>query len=220
MVGGLLLLVTGLVSLWWFAWVPNWRPPLETGERYGVDVSAHQGQIAWNRVADDQIDFAFIKATEGADFVDRRFEENWRRAGEAGLDRGAYHFFSLCSGGAAQARHFLAMAPPDARALSPALDLELAGNCSRRPQAADVNADLGEFLRLVEEEWGSKVVLYVGDDFEGRYPVRQRLERPIWQRRFLLRPRRRGWTIWQLHGYAHVEGISGSVDLNVMRSGS
>ena len=59
---------------------------------------------------------------------------------------------------------------------------------------------------------------YVGDDFEGRYPVRDRSVRPLWHRRFLLRPDRDDWMIWQLHGYANVAGISGGADLNVMRS--
>lgn len=65
--------------------------------------------------------------------------------------------------------------------------------------------------------WGREIVLYVGDDFEGRYPVRKRLDRPLWHRRFLLRPNVDGWLIRQLHGYAHVTGIPGGFDLNVMR---
>ena len=71
------LAVAGLaavLSLWWFLWVPNWRPPLEEGERYGIDVSAHQDGIDWRRVADDDITFAYIKATEGGDFTDDRFD--------------------------------------------------------------------------------------------------------------------------------------------------
>src|SRR5919106_2541264 len=84
------LTVTGLaavLALWWFVWVPNWRPPLEQGERYGIDVSAHQDIIDWRRVAADGITFAYIKATEGGDFTDDRFEENWRGAQDTGLDR-------------------------------------------------------------------------------------------------------------------------------------
>jgi lysozyme len=212
--------LAGLASGWWFLWVPNWRPPLREGERYGIDVSAHQDAIDWNRVARDGITFVYIKATEGGDFTDQRFEENWPGAGEAGLDRGAYHFFTLCTPGANQARHFLDVAHPDRAALAPAVDLELAGNCSARPSAAEINDHLHDFLGLVEEAWGREVVLYVGDDFERLYPVRDRLDRPLWHRRFLLRPNVDGWLIWQLHGYAHVEGIVGGVDLNVMRASS
>jgi lysozyme len=58
-----------------------------------------------------------------------------------------------------------------------------------------------------------------GDDFERQYPVLDRLDKPLWYRRFLLRPNVDGWVIWQLHGYANVDGIDGGVNLNVMRSG-
>jgi lysozyme len=206
------------LAIWWFLWVPSWRPPLKVDERYGIDVSAHQDVIDWRQVAGDGITFAYIKATEGGDFTDDRFEENWRGAREAGLDRGAYHYFTLCTRGADQARHFLDVAPPEIGALPPAVDLELAGNCSARPSPAEVKEELGVFIRLVEAAWGREVILYVGDDFEQAYPVRQELGRPLWLRRFLLRPDVDGWLIWQLHGYALVYGIDGGVDLDVMRA--
>jgi hypothetical protein len=41
--------VVVLAGLFWFVFVPNWRPPLRDGERYGVDVSVHQGEIDWRR---------------------------------------------------------------------------------------------------------------------------------------------------------------------------
>ncbi len=216
-VGGVTLLVAALAGAFWFLFVPNWRPPLRDGERYGVDVSNHQGAIHWQAVADDKIAFAYIKATEGGDFTDARFETNWRGAGEAGVDRGAYHFFTLCRPGREQARHFLAVAPPDPAALAPAVDLEIAGNCTRRPNPARADAEVRAFLTIVEEAWGRQVVVYVRDDWESRYPARDELARPLWHFRFLRRPNVDGWVIWQIHGFAHVDGISGGVDLNIMR---
>lgn len=212
-----LALIAGLIAIWWLVWVPNWRPPLRPGERYGIDVSAHQGTIDWERVAGDGIAFAYIKATEGGDFTDSRFEENWEGASEAGLDRGPYHFFTLCTPGADQAEHFLEVAPPASDALAPAVDLELIGNCSARPSPAEVAEQLGDFLEIVEGAWGREVVLYVGDDFGSAYSVRDELDRPLWLHRFLLRPDVDAWFIWQLHGYALIDGITGGVDLDVMR---
>lgn len=211
--------LAGAAAVWWFWWVPGWRPPLSDGERYGIDVSAHQGAIDWDRVASDDIEFAYVKATEGGDFVDERFGANWDAAAAAGLDRGAYHFFTLCTPGDVQARHFLAVAPPEPGALPPAVDLELAGNCVARPPQRAVEAELARFLLLVENAWGDDVVLYVGEDFEERYPGREDLDRPLWLRRFLLRPSE-DWWIWQLHGRARVDGVRGGVDLNVMRYGN
>lgn len=203
-------------AAWWFWWVPAWRPALHDGERYGVDVSAHQGSVRWDFVAADGIDFVYVKATEGGDFVDERFAANWSGAAGAGLDRGAYHFFTLCTAGDVQARHFLAVAPPEEDVLPPAVDLELDGNCDARPPERAVDAELTRFLLLVETAWGEEAVLYVGDDFEDAYPGRADLGRPLWLRRFLLRPSE-DWWIWQLHGRARVDGIEGGVDLDVMR---
>lgn len=118
----LFLLLVSSAAAWWFLWVPNWRPPLRAGERYGVDVSAHQGDIDWRRVAGDDIEFVYIKPTEGGDFVDARFAQNWAEAATVGLDRGAYHFFTFCAPATVQARNFLTVAPPDLAALPPAVD--------------------------------------------------------------------------------------------------
>ena len=79
--------------------------------------------------------------------MDDRFVENCVGAADAGLHRGAYHFFTLCASGTIQAQNFLRIAPPDRDALAPAVDLELAGNCSRRPKEEDVAAELmGSFV--------------------------------------------------------------------------
>jgi lysozyme len=214
---GVLVAGAGVVAGAWHWWLPTYRPGLERGERYGVDVSNHQGDIDWARVAEDDVDFAYIKATEGGDFVDERFERNWEGAGDAGLDRGAYHFFTLCRPGIEQAELFLRTVPPDPDALPPVVDLELAGNCSARPDRATVARELEAFLTRVEADAGEPVVLYLGDDFEGHYRVRDRLDRELWLRRIVRRPGLDGWWIWQFHHSASVDGIRGSADLNVMR---
>ncbi len=200
----------------WFIWLPAYRPALKPGERYGIDVSHHQRSIDWRRVAADDISFAYIKASEGTDHRDSRFNPNWTGAAEAEIDRGAYHFFTLCSSGEAQARNFLTAIPPDAGALAPAVDLEIAGNCTSGPAPAVIRRELVRFLQIVESAWNRPAVLYIGDDFRDRYRFVATLRRPIWHRRLLLRPHFKGWFIWQVTGWAQVDGIRGDVDLDVM----
>lgn len=67
------------------------------GARTGVDVSVHQGEIDWQAVAGDGIDFAILRlgrrgGTEGGLFMDDCFEQNLRGALDAGLDVGIYFF--------------------------------------------------------------------------------------------------------------------------------
>lgn len=202
--------------LGWYVVIPNWRPPLQPGEQYGLDVSHHQGPIDWPAVADDGISFSYIKASEGGDWTDDMFETNWAQARAAGVRTGAYHFFTLCTDGSKQARQFLRVAPPDPEALPPALDLEFGGNCSARPSRDDLHREVDEFIEIVEQAWNKPVVLYVWHDFELAYGVRQTYGRPLWTRSYPHRPRGE-WSVWQLHGYADVHGVTGGVDLNVAR---
>ena len=65
--------------------------------RQGIDVSAHQGEIDWQQVADSGITFAYLRlgyrgTVEGQLNTDQRFAENWSGARAAGLDVGVYFF--------------------------------------------------------------------------------------------------------------------------------
>ena len=61
----------------------------------GVDVSHYQGTIDWKKLAEQDLDFAFIKATEGSSYIDECFYDNWKEAEKTDLCIGAYHFFSF-----------------------------------------------------------------------------------------------------------------------------
>jgi lysozyme len=211
------LALLGVVAVSMWVLLPHFRPGLRPGERYGIDVSTHQGQIDWSAVAGDRISFAYIKASEGGDFVDERFTENWDGASAAGLDRGAYHFFTLCRSGAEQAGHFLSVAIPDPAALAPAVDLELKGNCARRPTREEFLVELRVFLDRVERAWDRQVVIYTTDDFDDVYPVRG-LSRLLWEAPYYRRPPANAdWVIWQVTSLASVKGVEGRVDLDITR---
>lgn len=82
---------------------------LETGEvqyivdgqvisHKGIDVSKHQGTIDWDQVAQDGVEFAFIRVgnrgygSNGTLVEDERFDENMRGALAAGIKTGVYFF--------------------------------------------------------------------------------------------------------------------------------
>ena len=63
----------------------------------GIDVSAHQQEIDWQRVAESGVQFAILRVgyrgyTEGAIQEDTYFEQNLEGAIDAGLDVGVYFF--------------------------------------------------------------------------------------------------------------------------------
>ncbi len=186
----------------------------------GVDISHHQGAIDWNLLAGDGVQFAYIKASEGASFRDDRFSDNWAGSRKAGVMPGAYHYYSLCAPPLLQAENFLASAPPSPfPALPPTVDLELAGNCARRPTPVEFQADLRVFLDAVEAAWNRRVVLYVTSDF---YPYVQGhfADNPLWVRSIFGRPRIAGFAQWQFWQYANrgrLDGVFELVDLNVFK---
>jgi lysozyme len=212
----LLAIVAAVGLTGWYVWLPGYRPAVGHGEIYGVDVSDHQGRIDWREVARSDVSFAFVKATEGSTYVDSDFAADVAQARSAGLLTGAYHFFTLCSPGATQAANFLKIARPGSTALPPAVDLELSGNCSARPSQSEVQSQLSVFISLVERATRQPVIFYIGASFEQRYPVRAAKSGLLWTRSTLLPPSG-PWVIWQVDGLAHLAGITGRVDLDVMK---
>lgn len=210
---------TAAAIVWW-VWLPQYRPGLEVGEVFGVDVSNHQRDIDWERVSRDDIEFAYIKATEGGDFVDGWFAENWSEAQASGLDVGAYHFFTLCRRGAEQATNFLEVVPTREAALPPALDLEIPGNCAERPSVDWVHTEVSAWLDSVRRATGHEPLLYIGPRFDELYDITTVFSGPTWHRKILRRPGDDRWVVWQFSYFADVDGIEGGVDLNVMRPGA
>jgi lysozyme len=58
----------------------------------GVDVSNNQGTIDWNALRSDDVDFAYIKVTEGIGYIDPDVDAHLAGARAAGLIVGLYHF--------------------------------------------------------------------------------------------------------------------------------
>ena len=94
----------------------------------GLDVSGHQGTIAWASVAGSGAVFAYVKATEGTYYINPDFAAQYNGSYQAGLIRGAYHFATPnTSDGISQADYFLAHGggwTNDGKTLPPAIDLE------------------------------------------------------------------------------------------------
>jgi lysozyme len=210
------------LALLWSGWLRGWvrfnYPSFAQYPVQGVDVSHHQGAIDWAKLAGPHAQFAWVKASEGADFRDEDFHGNFAGAARAGIVPGAYHYFTLCKPGAAQAANFIAAAGPLAgHGLPPAVDLEYGGNCAHRPPPELFARELRDFLVRVEQAWGCRPVLYVTPDFypdyvAGRFPTHR-----LWVRDVLHRPRlpdERVWQVWQYAHRTHLPGVKGFVDRN------
>jgi lysozyme len=216
--GAASLILAGLVAAGGYFYFQPFSPDRGKYPVRGIDVSHHQRQIDWRRVAADDVAFAVIKATEGGDYVDNAFAANLRQARVAGLAVGAYHFFTFCRPGADQAKNFISVVPRDQTLLPPVVDIEFVGNCPRRPSPEELSVELSAFLGPVEAAFGKTAILYVTDDAARAY-AGQIVGRPRWVRSLALQPGHDDWIYWQYHDSGRVDGITGDVDLNVLQGG-
>lgn len=188
----------------------------------GVDVSAYQGGIDWAVLAQQGIDFAYIKATEGSSYVDECFAYNYENALNTELRVGAYHFFSFDSEGARQAEHFIRTVKPCADMLPPVVDLEFYGDKAKSPpEKSAVLSELDPFIERIEAHYGMKPVIYATKASYDLYLAGEYADCDIWIRDVITTPSLsdgRAWTFWQYTNRATLDGYSGAeryIDMNV-----
>jgi len=188
----------------------------------GIDVSHFQQDIDWKAVASAGARFCFIKATEGAQSVDERFTANWHGSAEAGLMRGAYHFFHPVVPVSAQVDLFVRTVEKlQENDLPPALDLEAPAEWTGIPQANRVALVL-QWLEGVENRLGVRPLVYLCPAFANEVlqnaPALARF--PLWIAHKTLAaapmvPKPwKSWVFWQYSDQVKMPGIATAVDGN------
>ncbi|RCS22982.1 glycosyl hydrolase [Phyllobacterium salinisoli] len=187
---------------------------------HGVDVSRWQGEIDWEKLRTQGANFAYIKATDGGDHLDPMFRKNWRRAHEAGLRRGAYHFFYWCRTAGEQADWFIRNVPKVKGALPPVIDVEWNGEsrCSQRVSRKKVLEKMQVFMDKLERHYGQRPIIYTAPDFYRDNLRGEFLDYPFWLRAVAEHPSKvypgRKWLFWQYSGSGLSHGVDGRIDLN------
>lgn len=187
----------------------------------GIDISRYQGDIDFGAVRRAGTRFAFIKATEGGDYLDPAFATNWRRSAEAGIHRGAYHFMTWCRPAHEQAAWFAANVPNDPYSLPPVLDLEWnnhSASCPNMPSPEIALAQAKIVLAAMERHTGKLPIIYTDINFHRDVLAGQGLENTFWLRSVAAEPHQRyanqPWTFWQWTQTGTIPGIRSEVDRN------
>ncbi len=186
----------------------------------GIDISHHQDHINWDRlrnahIANHPISFVIIKATEGTSLVDNNFNDNfhWARAND--IVRGAYHFYIPDKNVRQQAEHFLHQAHLLEGDLVPVLDIEKRGSKPLK----DFQNDVLLWLSIVEKAYGVPPIIYTSYKFKEDYLSAPAFDRyPLWIAHYYERQLKyKGdWVLWQYTDCGRVDGIRGTVDLNLL----
>lgn len=212
-----LLLVAG--GCWWGyqRWFYERANPSESAYPIrGIDISAHNGEIDFPLLRDAGIDFAYIKATEGANFRDRRFLQNATGLSRVGIPVGAYHFFRFDRDGEMQAWNFINALRGRRFQLPPAVDVEDWGN-PEGMSVPKVRDELRRMLNLMRRE-GYDPVVYSNKNGYNRYIRSFFNDFPLWICSFTDPPLGSDttWAIWQFSHHGAVPGIDGPVDFNTI----
>ncbi|SLJ92642.1 MULTISPECIES: glycoside hydrolase family 25 protein [unclassified Paenibacillus] len=204
----------------------------KTGNAQGIDVSHHNGNIDFKKVAADGISFVFIKATQGKSFRSPKFLQSVKDAKAAGLLIGAYHYVDDSAGSVetakAEAANFY-KAIQDAGGigtfdLPPVMDYESNKNSYSK---ATITAVATTFLAEIHKLTRVKPLVYTYPAFIGNFTGLSSY--PLWIARYSTQTPAdvSGWTRWDFWQYSDgsaggylprgnrkVDGISGAVDLN------
>ncbi len=184
---------------------------------YGVDVSRYQREVKWDVVRQNGIAFAFLKATEGTSLQDKYFEKNWDKAREAGVIRGAYHFYIPSRNPLEQARNFTNMVVLKKGDLPPVLDIEI----ETRKNSKQIREGISIWLDEVEKKYGVKPIIYTNHYFYKTHLEGYFDEYHLWlahykvKRPKLEKSEKVKLAFWQHTDDGKIEGIDGMVDCNV-----
>lgn len=187
----------------------------------GMDVARYQGAVDFSRVYGSGIHFVYMKATEGKDYLDPAFRENWKKARAAGMAHGAYHFMTWCSTAAEQARWFVKNVPAEEDALPPVLDLEWNhdSSCKRKWDKADVLEKIRVMLAAMEKHTGKLPIIYTDITFHNDILKGEHFDNAFWLRSTAAEPPARygsrQWMLWQWTQTGTLNGVLGEVDRNV-----
>ena len=209
-----------------FAWASSCffskaRVTTEKDPVFGVDVSNYQGDIDWQKLEEQGVRFAFVKATEGSGHTDESIRRNMERAAETGIKISAYHFFSFDSAGETQAENFIAAVDRDEITLPPVVDIEYYGDKKlNKPTQEETEAILRPLLERLEEHYGVKPMIYTTLPVYYRYVKEDFSDYPLWIRSVNFEPDLVDWTFWQYDDHGRLDGYYGDeqyIDFNVYR---
>lgn len=183
------------------------------GKLHGIDTSHHNGDIDWHRVHNSGFVFAFVKATDGLDYLDPTFVDHFAKVQKAGILRGAYHFYETNDDGAGQADWFIKNVTLEPGDLPPVVDIERI----KPPVAGNLREQFGIFLTKLEQHYGRHPIIYTGRKF-WEHAMREHFPRnQLWIAEYgvdepTIPVEWTDWSFWQYTEELTVPGVPTAVD--------
>ena len=180
---------------------------------HGIDISHYQGEVFWETIGENtKMAYVYIKATEGGDRIDARYEQNIKYAHEYGLKVGSYHFYRARTPQEEQLANFVLQCRPSEQDLIPMIDVETTSGLPTE----EFCDSLFKFLELVEHTYRQRPLVYSGTNFYNKHLAgkmdRYMLMIAQYQDRPPVLNDDHDVAMWQYTGKGHLSGIRGYVD--------
>lgn len=202
----------------------------EASSYFGIDVSSYQGDIDWQLVKEDNVEFAFLRigyrgyGEEGKICPDETFVYNYDAAHDAGIDLGVYFFSQAISVEEAveEANYVLSLLEGRTLEYPIVFDWETVqtGDPEDIPRTEDVKPQTLTlsaiaFCETIKDA-GYEAMIYTNKKLATiKYDLRQLQDYPIWLAYYDTELNYcYDFDIWQ-YGTGQVDGITGEVDVNI-----
>lgn len=184
---------------------------------HGIDLSHYQGNVFWETIGDNtNMAYVYLKATEGGDRIDDRYERNIDMAHRYGLKVGSYHFFRPKTDLTLQLENFKAQCLPGEQDLIPMLDVETTGGLSTEAFCDSLH----KFLHLLEKTYHQKPLVYTFRNFYNKYLTGKidnyQLMIAMYADEKPVLNDGRDYILWQYTAKGRIVGISGYVDKSMV----
>ena len=196
---------------------------------FGIDVSEFNDVIDWQKVKQDNVEFAFLRigrrgATTGLLYDDDFFDINYHGARENGIKLGVYFFSQAFDEKEAveEAKWVINKLSNKKIELSIVLDCEevVLENETARIASLDRKQHTDNAIAFLDEikANGYQAMLYTYPYWANNYYQMDRLDKyPIWLAYYGDKPDvDYHFTMWQYSNTGTINGIKGNTDLNIM----
>ena len=191
-------------------------------ELKGIDVSAWQGQIDWDKVASYGMDFIFIRITETGNVIDSCFERNFSGCKKHNIPVGVYKYSYAMTIAEIQSEARKVVSVLNGRKLQYPIWLDLEHHKQRVLGAESIH-NLAEAFREIIVAAGYKFGIYCNEDWYMNVICSHLRKYEFWIAHYP--DNDNGWLQerirpsfgvgWQYSSKAKIPGINGTVDRNV-----
>ena len=211
----------------------QWYDYQENGEsvvKRGIDVSSFQGDIDWNKVVDDGVDFAIIRLGirgygSGKLVLDSKFEQNIKGALASGIDVAVYFFSEALTPEEAveEAEFAMAALEPYKIRCTLAIDIEDVSDESARTKVLTQEQwtdNCIAFCNRIKEEGYSPLIYGNMESMMLMLDISRLNDIPKWWAAYydyFYYPY--DFTVWQFSEKGSIKGIKEKVDLNIAFDG-